>query len=82
VLEADVETAAGAGQVLVEPVDEKAAERDARDDPDAHAGHGKQDEDAGDQSGPQGPTGQPTSCGHVADFMTYPTPRTVWMSGS
>jgi hypothetical protein len=70
VFEADVEAAAGAGQVLVEPVHEEAAKGDARGDPDADARHGKEDEYAGDQSGPQVPTGQPSSYGHVVDLRT------------
>jgi hypothetical protein len=61
VLKADVQTAPGADQLVVDLTEKRPLQRQARGYPDTGARHGKEDEDPSDESGPEGPTAKPPS---------------------
>src|SRR5215831_8019087 len=87
---------ARAQQLGVDLVDESSAQHHVGDYADHRAGHGEQRHQPGDQAPAQGAPGQPAAQAGVArpvlaaillahqlpGLSTYPTPRTVWISGS
>ena len=94
VLQADGVPAAGSAQLLVQSVEQEAAQRQRGGQPDGETGEREQQQHAGQEPGPQRPPAQPGAAAvrrgppqagwvaHRAGLSTYPTPRTVWIIGS
>src|ERR1035438_10180748 len=76
-------TPARGEQLIVELVDQGMAQHQVGDEADAGAGQREQRDKAEDEPPAQGTRGQPAARAHQpAGLSTYPTPRTVWISGS